>query len=78
MSNENLASKSIFGWKGVIIACVLGSIFMAILYLAISNEPDYMPSQQRKKQQEMQMPQQDAAQQQNTNAHVTTDAQHSH
>ncbi|MFU8927820.1 DUF4199 domain-containing protein [Acinetobacter puyangensis] len=78
MSNENLASKSIFGWKGVIIACVLGSIFMAILYLAISNEPDYMPSQQRKKQQEMQMPQQDAAQQQNTNAHSATSSEHNH
>lgn len=77
MSNENLSSKSIFGWKGVILACVLGSIFMAILYLAISNEPEYMPSQQRKKQQEMQMQQQDVAQQ-NSNTHTSTVAEHNH
>lgn len=55
MSNEeNLTTKSIFGWKGVIAACIFGLFFMTILYLAVNNEPDYMPSQQKKLQQQQQ------------------------
>ncbi|OEY95879.1 hypothetical protein [Acinetobacter qingfengensis] len=50
MTDENSTSKSIFGWKGVLIATVCAAAFLAILYLAIGNEPDYMPSQKMKQQ----------------------------
>ncbi len=40
--------KSILGWKGTIIATVISIVFLGVFYLAMSNEPDYMPSQQQK------------------------------
>ncbi len=49
MSDEYTKSdKSIFGWKGVIIAIVFAVLFLGFLFLSISQEPDYMPSQKRK------------------------------
>ena len=36
------------GWKFVAIVAVLTSIFFTFLYLAMSSEPDYMPSQKHK------------------------------
>ena len=49
MSDEYTKSdKSIFGWKGVIIAIVFAVLFLGFLFLSISQEPDYMPSQQQK------------------------------
>ena len=40
--------KNLWGWKGTIIATVISILFLGIFYLAMSNEPDYMPSQQQK------------------------------
>ena len=49
MSDEYTKSdKSIFGWKGVIIAIVFAVLFLGFLFLSTSQEPDYMPSQKRK------------------------------
>ncbi|RKG37903.1 MULTISPECIES: DUF4199 domain-containing protein [Acinetobacter] len=64
MSNEQNSSnklspeKSFWGWKLLIIAIILGFLFMVVFYLAITNEPDYMPSQKNKQMQhtEAQMP----------------------
>ncbi len=39
--------KNIWGWKGAIIATVLSAFFLGIFYLAMTNEPDYMPSKQQ-------------------------------
>ena len=36
--------QSGWGWKLLIVACVLSFIFMSFFYLAISNDPEYMPS----------------------------------
>ncbi|OTG85112.1 hypothetical protein [Acinetobacter sp. ANC 4648] len=36
--------QSGWGWKSLIIACILSFIFMLFFYLAISNDPEYMPS----------------------------------
>ena len=47
MTNNSSPEKSPWGWKAVIIVCILGALFMVIFYLAVSNEPDYMPSQKR-------------------------------
>ncbi len=47
MTNNSSPEKSSWGWKAVIIVCILGALFMGIFYLAVSNEPDYMPSQKR-------------------------------
>ncbi|WP_173911450.1 hypothetical protein [Acinetobacter sp. Marseille-Q1618] len=35
------------GWKGLFIAFILSVLFLGIFYLAVTNEPDYMPSQQK-------------------------------
>ena len=48
MTDSSSPEKSFWGWKGVIIACILGALFMGFFWLAMSNEPDYMPSQQKK------------------------------
>ena len=47
--------KSFWGWKLLAISIVLSCIFMGIFYLAITNEPDYMPSQQNKATQQHDM-----------------------
>lgn len=52
MSHQNTPEKSPWGWKALIIFCVIGGLFMFIFWLAVSNEPDYMPSQQTKKKQQ--------------------------
>ena len=48
MIDENSPEKSPWGWKALIIFCILGALFLGFFYLAISNEPDYMPSQKHK------------------------------
>lgn len=48
MTDHSSPEKSPWGWKALIIFCILGGLFMLIFWLAISNEPDYMPSQQNK------------------------------
>ncbi|MGE8540377.1 hypothetical protein [Acinetobacter sp. ANC 3813] len=48
MTDENSPEKSPWGWKGLIIFCILSALFMGFFWLAVSNEPDYMPSQQKK------------------------------
>lgn len=52
MTDNSSPEKSPWGWKAVIIACILGAFFMGFFYLAVSNEPDYMPSQQQKNTQQ--------------------------
>lgn len=48
MTDHSSPEKSPWGWKALIIACILGLLFMVFFWLAVSNEPDYMPSQQKK------------------------------
>jgi hypothetical protein len=45
-SNKLSPEKSFWGWKLLIIAIILAD-FYGNFYLAITNEPDYMPSQNR-------------------------------
>ncbi|MCU7698577.1 hypothetical protein OD757_15325 [Acinetobacter sp. AYS6] len=52
MSDKNSSESAILGWKFVLIVGVLSAIFLGFFYLAMSNEPDYMPGAQRKAQQE--------------------------
>ncbi|EZQ04977.1 MULTISPECIES: hypothetical protein [unclassified Acinetobacter] len=47
MTDHSSPEKSPWGWKALIIAIILSIIFMVIFYVAIENEPDYMPSKQR-------------------------------
>ena len=49
MSDMNSPEKSPWGWKAAIIATILSCLFLGFFYIAMSNEPDYMPSQQRAK-----------------------------
>ena len=46
-SPSDHTQSTALGWKFVAIVAVLTSIFFSFLYLAMSSEPDYMPSQQR-------------------------------
>jgi hypothetical protein len=46
MSNESSPEKSPWGWKALVIAFILSAFFLGFFYLAVTNEPDYMPSQQ--------------------------------
>lgn len=48
MTNKLSPEQSWWGWKSLIVACILSLLFMIIFYLAINNEPDYMPSQKNK------------------------------
>lgn len=45
-TQDTPSSKS--GWKALAVAFVLSVLFLGIFYLAVNNEPDYMPSQQQK------------------------------
>lgn len=45
-TQDTPSSKS--GWKALAIAFVLSVLFLGIFYLAVNNEPDYMPSHQQK------------------------------
>ncbi|OTG75164.1 hypothetical protein B9T26_06225 [Acinetobacter sp. ANC 4169] len=48
MTDQSSPEKSPWGWRALIIFCILGALFMGLFWLAVSNEPDYMPSQQKK------------------------------
>lgn len=52
MSDHSSPEKSPWGWKALIIAFILSAFFLGFFYLAVSNEPDYMPSQQQKNTQQ--------------------------
>ena len=47
MTNKLSPEQSWWGWKLLIVASILSLLFMIIFYLAINNEPDYMPSQKK-------------------------------
>ncbi|MCY6413543.1 hypothetical protein QTA56_15635 [Acinetobacter sp. VNH17] len=51
-SPQKDSSETVLGWKFVIIVGVLSTIFLTFFYLAMSQEPDYMPGAQRKAQQQ--------------------------
>ena len=84
MNNQVLSpEKTPWGWKAIIIATILSALFLGIFYLAMSNEPDYMPSKKHEMQQHAfkQQPKMSAeamaeAQQQNQ-ARQTAQEQHS-
>ncbi len=46
-SNKLSPEKSFWGWKLLIVAIILSCIFMGIFYMAITNDPEYMPSHQQ-------------------------------
>ncbi|OTG78813.1 hypothetical protein B9T23_01720 [Acinetobacter terrae] len=46
-SSDDLQS-TILGWKFVAIIAVIATIFFTFLYLAMSNDPDYMPNRKPK------------------------------
>ena len=48
MQDETSPEKSPWGWKAVVIAFILSAFFLGFFWLAVTNEPDYMPSQQNK------------------------------
>lgn len=58
-NSHNDSSETVLGWKFVIIVGVLSTIFLSFFYLAMSQEPDYMPGAQRKAQQEKELAQQE-------------------
>ncbi|CAB1209922.1 hypothetical protein [Acinetobacter bouvetii] len=45
-SNPSPSSKA--GWKAVVLAIFIGLVFLGFFYMAVTNEPDYMPSQKHK------------------------------
>ncbi len=45
MVDHSSPEHSPWGWKALIVAVILGCFFMGFFYLAVTNEPDYMPSQ---------------------------------
>lgn len=53
MSEKLCPETSPWGWKALIITCILSFIFMVVFYLAINNESDYMPMNQKKAAAEM-------------------------
>lgn len=52
--HETPPEKTFWGWKALIVAFILSIIFLGIFYLAMENDPDYMPSQQHKQQAQQQ------------------------
>lgn len=46
--------QSKFPYLAVGISILLGCLFLVFFFLAISNEPDYMPSQQKQNEAQMQ------------------------
>lgn len=52
MSDNSSPEKSPWGWKALIIAFILSVFFLGFFYLAVSNEPDYMPSQKQQNTQQ--------------------------
>lgn len=51
MSQQSTPSSKA-GWKALALAFVLGFIFLGFFYMAVSNEPDYMPSHKYRAAQE--------------------------
>ena len=51
-SPQKDSNETVLGWKFVIIVGGLSTIFLSFFYLAMSQEPDYMPGAQRKAQQQ--------------------------
>ncbi|EEH67230.1 MULTISPECIES: hypothetical protein [Acinetobacter] len=51
-SPQKDSNETVLGWKFVIIVGILSTIFLSFFYLAMTQEPDYMPGAQRKIQQE--------------------------
>lgn len=49
--NDTSPEKSAWGYKGLLVAIIIAATFMGFLYLAVSKDPDYMPSQEMKRQQ---------------------------
>lgn len=47
MSDMTSPEKSPWGWKSLIISAILSCFFLGFFYLAVTNEPDYMPSQNK-------------------------------
>jgi len=45
---DNASKTPLWRSKAVIIATIFSCLFLVLFYLAVSNEPDYMPSQQNK------------------------------
>jgi hypothetical protein len=84
--HETPPEKTFWGWKALIVAIILSIIFLAIFYLAMENDPDYMPSQQIKEHSQQQhafksaptmSPEAlEAAQKQQAHGHTATAAQH--
>jgi len=56
MVDHSSPEHSPWGWKALIVAVILGCFFMGFFYLAVTNEPDYMPSQQQKNTQQPDQP----------------------
>lgn len=76
-SNKLSPEKSFWGWKLLIIAIILSCIFMGIFYLAITNEPDYMPSQKQNAAQQHDMSNMSHESMPNMD-HSASEATHSH
>lgn len=53
-SSDHLESTTL-GWKFVAIIALITTIFFTFLYLAMSHEPDYMPSRKAKVAQQEQI-----------------------
>ena len=66
MSEKLCPETSPWGWKALIITCILSFLFMVIFYLAMNNEPDYMPMNQKKA----------AAQSEMSESSMTTETMH--
>ncbi|MDR2062005.1 MAG: hypothetical protein LBQ29_11485 [Acinetobacter sp.] len=60
-SPQKDSNETVLGWKFVIIVGVLSTIFLSFFYLAMTQEPDYMPGAQRKAQQQKAHAQEEAA-----------------
>lgn len=56
--NDSTPEKSAWGYKGLIVALLIAGTFLGFFFLAVSSEPDYMPSQQKARQAEAQKQQQ--------------------
>ncbi|ENW95367.1 hypothetical protein MMO38_00785 [Acinetobacter sp. NIPH 1852] len=54
-SPQKDSNETVLGWKFVIIVGILSTIFLSFFYLAMTQEPDYMPGAQRKIQQEKEL-----------------------
>ncbi len=48
MNHVSSPKKPLWKTKAVIFAIIFSCLFLVLFYLAVTNEPDYMPSQQNK------------------------------